>query len=670
MNRIILICIIFCIKANLSFSQAINRPEIDLEAFIRNTTPFQTEELNFEDLYESIYTLYQNPIDVNAGEISDFRALFFMSEAKVNAIINHRARFGPYLSIYELQAVEGISIEDIKLLLPFITLRENYLKSSIKNRITEHYVVVRADQTLQTSKGYREDKYLGSPQRYYTRYRMNHVKDFSLGFVNEKDAGEQNLTDYFNFHIQVQNKGALKNIIVGDYLMQFGQGLIFSAGFAPGKGSEPIYTTRRSNLGIRPYNSVVENASFRGIASTIKVKKLEITTMVANNNRDASGSVTADGEELDSFSSISTSGFHRTNTEILNRKTINEKNFGANILYKINNLQLGFSSLYTQFDKIFQKRTLPYNAMEFSGSKNLVAGPNFSLSWQNFNVFGEAARSTSGGFGYILGTVGTLSAKTEWAINVRNYQPDFHSRYSSGFSEGSRTINEKGFYTGLKYTIKKGLVLSSFYDKFSFPYLRYRVDAPSEGFDYQLRLLIQTSKTFSQYLAYHHEEKQRNATLVGFKTNQLETTKRNNLVYNLDFYVVKTLRLQTKIQYNNFLQKSENDSHGLAIIQDVEAKIRQIQIKTRVAYFNTTDYDSRIYAYENDVLYAVSFPAYYGRGMRYYGIVKLPIGRKIDAWLRVAHTKVNERDFIGSGNDQLPGNAKTDVRLQLKYSFY
>jgi hypothetical protein len=38
----------------------------------------------------------------------------------------------------------------------------------------------------------------------------------------------------------------------------------------------------------------------------------------------------------------------------------------------------------------------------------------------------------------------------------------------------------------------------------------------------------------------------------------------------------------------------------------------------RLQYFETDSYNSRIYAYENDVLYSYSIPAFYDKGFRYY----------------------------------------------------
>jgi hypothetical protein len=655
-----------------NFGQEFKRPEIDLNDFINKLAPIQTENINYDDLYENLFTLYQSPLDLNRADISELRNLLILSEIQINAILNHKKKFGPFLSIYELQSIPELNLDAIRTILPFVTVKNTWGSTNFSNfrrMATEHYLVFRADQTIEQSKGFAEEKYLGNRQRLYTRYRMSHRKDFSIGFISEKDAGEKSFFDYSTFHLQIQNKSIIKNLVIGDYLVQFGQGLIFSAGFAPGKGSEPIYTTRRSNLGIRPYNSLLENGSLRGIASTISINpNVEITALVSQNKRDASaGQISDDQEEY--FSSILTSGFHRTENEILNAKAIKENNIGLNLLYKIPNLQFGFSALQTTFDQKFQKRDLPYNAFEFTGDKNFIFGPNFSFSWQNFNFFGEAARSTSGGMGFTTGLVGALGPKVEWSLNFRDYDKNFHTFYGFAFSEGSRSINEKGVYNGLKFIVKKGLEISGFYDSFSSPWLRYRVDAPSSGHDYQLRILWKPNKIFSQWLAWHHEAKQLNSSDDKEITRTLLDTKRDNLVFVTDYLWKQKVRFQSRIQRNGFGKSDGSLSEGYALMQDVEAKVRRITLKTRVAWYNTDNYDSRIYAYENDVLYAVSFPAYYGRGMRYYAVLRMPLTRQSDLWIRWANTTVNDREFIGSGNDQLPGNVKNDLRMQIKWNF-
>lgn len=623
-----------------------------------------TEELNYEEIYENLFSLYQNPLDLNRADREDLSALFFLNERQISELLEHRQKFGRYLSVYELQALESLTLEEVRRLISFVTVHEGFgdlRPGSVFKRATDHYLVIRADMTLEKSRGFTEEKHAGSRQRYYTRYRLSRSKDFSAGFISEKDPGEKNFLDHTAFHLQLQNKGNLRNLVAGDFLLQFGQGLVFSAGYAAGKGGEPVYTTRRSNLGAKPYNSLIENGNFRGLAVTYRLGKVEVTAMGSRKRRDASVS------EEEEFSSLLTAGMHRTEGEIAGRKAITEQNFGGNVSYQLDHLRLGLSVLHTRFDHHFRKRDLLYNFYEFGGKANTVLGPNLSVSRQNFTFFAEAARSSSGGYGYVAGLVGSLGKQVEVSLNHRNYRPDFHTLYGNAFSEGSRTINEKGIYAGLKYRIRKGWELAGYYDSFRFPWLKYRVDGPSFGHDYQLRMNYKPGKKFSSFLAYRGDTKLQNSSAGTGAIRELMEIRRQGLVLSTDYHPGLSWKFQSKLQYNAVRTGTLPASEGWAFIQDIETRFRRIQLKMRVACFTTDSYDSRVYAYENDVLYAVSFPAYYGRGIRWYGILKVPLGRKADIWLRVAQTRVSDRNSMGSGNDLIPGNAKTDVRIQTRY---
>lgn len=653
------------------YGQHVNRPQIDVEDMIGRLASLSTEDLDYEEIYENLYALLQNPIDINRAERDDFMALFFLTERQINNLMNHRIQFGDFLSLYELQSLETFSLDDIQNLLPFVSINLaplTFKPGDMLKRSTEHYLVLRAGQTLERSRGYKEEIFAGSPQQYYTRYRMSRSKDFSLGFISEKDPGEKNFFDYTAFHAQVQNKGRFKNILVGDYLLQFGQGLVFSAGYVAGKGGEPVYTTRRSNLGARPYNSLIENGSFRGATATYQEGNLEITAMVSHRKKDASVSDPTETEE-EFFGSLLTAGLHRTESEIKNRRAVTEQNVGGNILYRLDHIQFGFSVLNTRFDKSFERRPLSYNYYDFSGTSNLIMGPNLSILVENFNIFAEAARSSSGGYGYLVGLVGSLGKNVEWAFNHRNYQSNFHTLYGNAFSENSRTINEKGVYTGLRYIIKRGIEVVAYYDYFAFPWLKFRVDAPSYGHEYQLRLNYRPNKQVSSYLAFKGETKPRNLSADKAVQREPIDAERRTLVASLDYDPTMFLKLQTKAQLNSFDQLGSDRSLGWMLMQDIEFKIKRVQIKTRVAYFDTDTYDSRVYAYENDVLYAISFPAYSGKGLRYYFLTKLPISRNIEAWFRIAQTRLNDEIGFSSGYNQIEGRYKTDAKVQLKFKF-
>jgi hypothetical protein len=92
-----------------------------------------------------------------------------------------------------------------------------------------------------------------------------------------------------------------------------------------------------------------------------------------------------------------------------------------------------------------------------------------------------------------------------------------------------------------------------------------------------------------------------------------------------------------------------------------------LSFSTRLAYFDTESFNARIYAFENDVLYAFSFPAYYYRGMRMYANIRWDITRSISVWLRVSNLFYHDRDEIGSGMELIDAKNRTDIKAQVRF---
>lgn len=94
-----------------------------------------------------------------------------------------------------------------------------------------------------------------------------------------------------------------------------------------------------------------------------------------------------------------------------------------------------------------------------------------------------------------------------------------------------------------------------------------------------------------------------------------------------------------------------------------------LNIAANVGYFHTNDYNSRIYIYERGSLYTFSFPMFYGRGMRTAIFAKGKVGSSIIVIGKVGTTKYFDRDVISSSYQQINSSWKTDVDLQVKWSF-
>ncbi|MFT5596764.1 MAG: hypothetical protein ACI8QH_001563, partial [Flammeovirgaceae bacterium] len=112
-------------------------------------------------------------------------------------------------------------------------------------------------------------------------------------------------------------------------------------------------------------------------------------------------------------------------------------------------------------------------------------------------------------------------------------------------------------------------------------------------------------------------------------------------------------------------------SRGFMAYQDVIWDVKKVplRIAARYALFDTDNFDSRIYAFENDVLYFFSIPAYGGRGTRAYILIKYDLGRNTDIWLRVAQTYFTDRQVVGSGLEEIDGNTRTEMKFQIRHLF-
>ncbi len=668
------------------------RTESDLNQFLQSLFPVQPTGIDYQAVYDALAQLYSSPLDLNTASRDELSATYLLSERQLNSLLEYRTQYGDLLSVYELQAVPELDVQTIRRLLPFVTIISNPRLLSALPTPTDHYLLLRYEQLLEKQRGFIPaepakngsvaQRYLGSATQLYARYRYNRPRSFSFGFSLEKDPGErltwnpttrQYGADFISFHAQLQNRGHWRNLLVGDYQMQIGQGLILSAGFVLGKSAETILTTRRPTLGARPYTSLTEWGYLRGATATYALSThLDVTLLASRNRRDANLIHAATDEAL--VTSLQTTGLHRTLSELADRGSLLETNLGAHMLYHSRHGQLGLTLLQTSFDQTIRKQNLSYNEFEFTGRQNRLVGLHGSYVWKNTTFFGEGAHSQgsethSGGIGAVGGSLISISRRLDIALTGRYYAKNFHSFYANAFSEGSYNRNETGLYLGSKYTIYRRLVLAGFVDRFWFPGWKYLIDAPSQGFDYLLQATYTPNRKTTFAAVYHEEHKEKNRP--GSKTSLKEVvgTLRQTVALTADFTVLPGLTLRSRAQWGSFGYARLPASTGFALAQDAQFNRGSWTVSGRVALFGTDDYDSRQYVYERDVLYAFSFPAYYNRGIRHYLLMQYTINRHLDVWVRWARTDLTNQATSGSGLDQIDAPHKSEVKVQARWRF-
>ncbi|MCF8464323.1 MAG: helix-hairpin-helix domain-containing protein [Flavobacteriales bacterium] len=654
------------------------------------------ESEDFNTLLDELLYFSEHPININNTTANELAQLPMLDDIAIANLLTHISANGKLLNVYELQSVNGFTIPLIRQIEPFIKVSDNpdATSFSFKEMMREgtHELVLRYQQVLNPQEGYSEiedsalaispnSRYLGDPQKYYARYRFKYSNKVSWGLTMEKDAGEQFFKgtmkqgfDFYSGHIFVSNVGVLKAAALGDFQAQFGQGLVFWSGLAFGKSSDGV-SIKRNAQELKPYTSVDENRFLRGGGTTLKFGKYEVTAFGSYKLMDANVSTSTDTltEQEETISSIFSGGFHRTPGELEDRQSISEAVYGGNVSYKGRRLSIGVTAVGYQYSKNLNRGDDLYNIHEFAGKQNSNYGLDYSYIWKNFHFFGEFALSQNLGFATTNGVFMTIDPRVTITAMVRHLQPKYQALYANAVTENSRMNNETGYYVGFNINPFKHWFLNGYFDIFRFPWLRYQVNGPSFGYETIGQLIYRPSKTIEIYFRFRQKQKQltESSAYSEAPIRGLENEKRTAYRFNLTYTLNKTMTLKSRIEYSRYRRGDQEVEQGFMIYQDFNFRPLSfpLSFSARLAYFDTETYNSRIYVYESDVLYAYSFPAYYYRGMKAYLVLRYNIHKNIDAWVRVANLFYSNRDEIGSGLETVNGKSRTDIKVQLRFSF-
>ncbi len=658
---------------------------------IESLTEESDEEIDASELMEELEVLRQRPINLNAASAEDLRRIFFLSDIQINNLILHRQRFGNLISLMELQTIDGFTPEVIEQISPYVMVEEAverrvFKLTDIFERGNSQYFL-RYQQLLEEQRGFSSidpgeleanpnARYPGSPFRLYSRYRFTYYNNISIGITAEKDPGEEFFRgsqtqgfDYYSAHFYLRDVGRIKSLAMGDYQVQFGQGLTLWSGLAFGKSSEAV-NVKKNGLGLRPYTSVDENNFMRGAGTAVRLGALELTAFYSNKYRDANVLETDTiSQEALVITSLQQTGLHRTPRELENKNSVQEKFMGSNLTWRRQNLQVGVTGYYMELGAEFQRNLSFYNQFDLNKQTNWATGLDYNYIYRNFNIFGEFATSESGGYALLNGVMMSLDPRLSMSVVHRKFTPDYQSLLSVAFSENTRVSNENGLYIGINSRLSREWSINAYADHFSFPWMKFRTYTPSRGYDYLAQVNYRPEREIEMYARYRIKNKPLNApedATIRF----LEDVVRQNIRLHISYLVSPSFTFKNRVEWIDFRHGS-NHQQGFLIYQDVAYRnfASPWAITARYAIFDTDGFDSRIYAYENDVLYAFSFPFYSDKGHRAYIVARYRVNRNIDLQARLAHTIYTNRHEIGSGLDLTEGNSRTEIKAQMRLRF-
>lgn len=607
-----------------------------VEDLLESAGETMSDETDFQEILDDLEGFRQQPLNLNMATKEELDRLHLLSPDQIENFLTYREKTGIIYSLYELASINGFDPDLLEKLEPFVGFR--IPEESSKKKRADNTVLFRTTRVFSVSTDAEQAKCEGSAERFYVR--MKHTSDaMNYGFVGEKDPGEaffrKSQPQGFDYNSAFANFEVGKSgnrLFAGDYHVRFGQGLIISQGFSVGKSAETTQVFR-ANEGIRSYSSTDENQFFRGMAGRFQIKDITISPFVSWHRLDAHID-TIDGSPF--FGAFQTSGYHRTGSELAGKHALTAIDAGAHVSYRYKSWSFGATSVFTRFNALLDRANEPYNQFLPEGQSNLTGGFDWKGSIRNIFWFGEAAFTRNSGRAFLSGTILKPAPNAELALVYRNINRTYYSFYSNAFVESSRINDEQGFYAGTKIFPAPHLVFWAYADFFRFSWMKYTTEAPSVGTEFFVQVSWSPTVKSSVYLRFFQEEKaQRQSNGLIRRNEQQKVNKiRLNFIHELN----DRFSLKTRIEAIVFSRDSLE--HGFLVLQDFSYKAakKTFSANGRLAWFKTDSYNSRVYAYESDVLYAFSVPALYGNGFRAYLNLGWHPGKHLSFWAKVAQT--------------------------------
>ncbi len=680
----IFIVLLFCwIIPAVNFGQVPGTTaEQQLEAATEGNDDTETQDDSF---LQNLQQFLKNPVNLNTADAGLLKELIVLTPLQIQNIIAYRTLLGNFINIYELQAVPTLDIATIEKIRPFVTVSmQTDLINSFSERMNGgvHSIVGRVTQVMEKSKGYLVDPvattnyYPGSPQRYFFRYKYQFKNLLQYGVVADKDAGEQLFKgsqkqgfDFYSAHLFARNIGIIKALAIGDFTVNMGQGLTQWQSLAFKKSADVVNIKRQLSV-LRPYNSAGEINFHRGVGITIAKKNVEATGFVSYRNID--GNFVADTLTNEEYiSSLQTSGLHRTKSELDDKGIQRQFAYGGNIAFNKNSFHIGANIIQYNFKLPITKASDPYNLYALSGKKIGNQSVDYSYTFRNLHFFGEAAFDNNRNKAFVNGLIMSVDANVDVSLLYRNISPKYQSLYTNAFTESTFPGNERGMYAGVSIRPSTQWRLDVYADFYKFPWLKYLVDAPTVGVDYLTQVTYKPNKQLEVYARYRSETKSKNYNPDELILSPVVVKPRQNFRSQINYKLNTELTFRNRIELVWYDRKGGGAQNGFLSFVDFLYKpmLKKYSGNIRLQYFETDGYDSRLYAYENDVLYSFSIPVFYDKGYRYYLNLNYDFSKQLSLWFRIAQTVYKDKNTVGSGLDEIKGNKKTELKLQLQYYF-
>ncbi|MBR2206816.1 MAG: helix-hairpin-helix domain-containing protein [Prevotella sp.] len=629
---------------------------------------------SWEQTYDLLCDLEEHPMDINQVTREQLEELPFLSAQQIEGIVEYLWRYGRMESLSELAMVRALDYTQRRLLSFFVYVGEEKPAPlpTLKDiaRYGQNELMVYARVPFYNRKG-DTDGYLGPKFRHWLRYQFTYGDQVKLGFVGSQDAGEPFFAnrnkwgyDYYSFYLQLRNFRRLESLVLGNYRVSMGMGLVMNNSFSLGKMAM-LQNLGRSSYTLRAHSSRSVGSLF-GAAATIDMgRHLKLTAFVSRSPADAT--LNKDG----TVSSILDTDYHRTETEMNKKHNLHPFKTGACLRYNAHGFHLGMNALYTYLDRTLNPNTSTLYRQHYpQGTDFLNLSLDYGYASPKVALSGETATDRKGH----LATINTASLRVSDVLSLMVLQRFYSYAYSSldaqSYSDGGKIQNESGIYLGLTWQPSLAFRLSAYSDYAYFAWAKYQVSQSSYSWDNLLQATWQKQR-WTLTGRYRLRLRQKDGEMIS-KNEEGGSRKEKTLVdrwehrgrLSADYAIATGLGGRMQIDGG-----WTTDEWGGMVSATLAYTRRWLRLNGGFGYFHTGSYNSRVYLYELGPLYTYSSQMFYGEGIRYWLMARANVGKHLTLTAKIGISDYFDRTTIGSSYQQVDASSLSDLDLQLRWKF-
>ena len=193
----------------------------------------------------------------------------------------------------------------------------------------------------------------------------------------------------------------------------------------------------------------------------------------------------------------------------------------------------------------------------------------------------------------------------------------------------------------------------------------------TSGFDYHLQADYYSERNINLYFRFDNLHEPENA--IDDVTGKYITVYKNLSRFraHISYPVSDHIIFQDRLELSFYKKWISPQQKGYMVYHDILYRPETIPLSftVRMAIFDTDDWESRIYAYEHDVLYAFQIPSFSGSGFRAYLNTRYVINKYVDMWFKISNSYYPKNETIGTGLNEIQGKNKTELRVQVRLKF-